>query len=551
MPSTSERITALERRLLSPERFVDALLEVRTPEGETLFRTGGRWDRHLKRYVGAEHVLPHVVELKQSQVDVGRGFARWLDACRRGDASRPRVIMAGGNRGSGKTWFLAGVALAAVALEWPGCWQLAINILVKHRRECLAAMRSLSNPKWIARDVADFRDPFTEFITGSMVQWLSSQNPRAIRQAGLPIRHVMINEGQDQPETVFTNAISAMRNTGGFLSVATNPPQVERGDWVAAVWLGIEAEELRGERYLLDNKLNSSVDQEALVDIAGFLRAVNQESAEADAEGKMHLSGPVAYAAFSSLPVAKGGHVGEPPLIGWTDATRELSGAVTNSDTGYDYVCGVDFQRKPGIIGSIAKLYKNKRGEVVLWIYDSIGVRGVEPDFSQALVAAGYSPTGVDQEGKTAPSVLLVGDGTGARQNAEHKFSQPTSFMALRADGWVIIPPMYHWKHRTPWNPLVRDSRAQMHQALERRHILFGPHCTVSATGFPPLVESFRRAKVNQRGNLVEKGNFQHGPDGVRYLAWRFLPRPKPPAPAPFDHATFDAFRRIRLFDGP
>jgi hypothetical protein len=52
---------------------------------------------------------------------------------------------------------------------------------------------------------------------------------------------------------------------------------------------------------------------------------------------------------------------------------------------------------------------------------------------------------------------------------------------------------------------------------------------------------------VTDRGRLVEAGNYQHGLDGLRYLAWRFLPRPQPPKPAGFDTETFDAIRRIKV----
>jgi hypothetical protein len=108
---------------------------------------------------------------------------------------------------------------------------------------------------------------------------------------------------------------------------------------------------------------------------------------------------------------------------------------------------------------------------------------------------------------------------------------------------------MYHWRHRTPWNPAVKDSRAQMHTLFEKSQILLSEKCKEPANGFPSLVESFRRAQVGPRGGLIEKGNFQHAADGVRYLAWKFLPRPKP-ASMPRDLETYDEIRRIRLLGG-
>lgn len=550
--SRAERLARLSRELLSPERWVDALLVVVAHDGRELFRCGGLWDVQRRAYVTRpdREPTPHVVRLQESQLEIGEGFARWLDACRRGDSKRPRVIVAGGNRGSGKTWFCA-LVIVAVALEWPGSHQMGVNITAKNRRECVSAIGDVAPPKWIAGDVTDMRDPRTEFLTGAVVQWMTSQNPRALRQAGLPIRNVFVNEGQDQGESVYINAQMSTRNTGGIVTIATNPPQSGRGDWTAMLWHAIEAEEVNGARYFLDNKLNRAIDQDAVDDIADLVRAVSREAAEADADGVFHLSGNLAYPAFNPLPLAKGGHVGEPPQVGWTDVTRELTAEALGSDSGgTEYVAGVDFQRQPGCVADIAKLYRDERGRIILHVTDVICVRGVEPDLSQALVAAGYYPIDRDDAGERKASLLIVGDGTGARQNAEHKKHQPPSFTILRGDGWRVVPPMFHWKNKTPWNPYVKDSRAQMHAVLSAGQILISPRCREANSGFPSLVESLRSAKVTPRGALVENGNFQHAADGVRYLAWKFLPRPKPATPSGIDSSTFDELRKVRLFGG-
>jgi hypothetical protein len=78
---------------------------------------------------------------------------------------------------------------------------------------------------------------------------------------------------------------------------------------------------------------------------------------------------------------------------------------------------------------------------------------------------------------------------------------------------------------------------------------LLSPECKQSpAHGFPSLVDSFRNAKKYGSGKLKEDGNFQHGPDGVRYLAWRFLPRPQPPV-APRNEQLVRDLRAIRTTD--
>ena len=550
MPATSrrERIAKLQRQLLSPERWIDALLVVNDHEGKEVLRVGGSWDRQLRAYVDRP-CKPHVVTLQESQHAAGYGFARWLSASLANEPKRRRLSMEIGNRGGGKTWFDAGLCTVAVALAFPNEWQFIVNITAKQRRECLEHVRAVARPEWIARDVSDFRDLRTEFITGAVVQWHSAQNPRAIRQAGLPIRRAVINEGQDQPESVFINCVATIRNTGGEVGIATNPPQAERGDWVAALYQAIEAGEVNGEKYEISNKLNRAIDQDAVGDIASLIRAVNRDAAEADADGVVKLSGPIAYPAFKPMPVSKGGHIGEPPMVGWKDVTREITAAAADSEVGYDYVCGTDWQSRPGVVGQIAKLYRNDKSELVLHVIRTIGVRGVEPDFSQALIAAGFVPAhGMrTPDGRLGAPLLVVGDATGARQNSEHKWHEPTSYIAMKSDGWIVVPPMRHWKTRTPWNPLVTDSRAQIHMLLERHQILFGEQCRIASEGFASLVESMRRAKVGPRGGLIEKGGFQHCPDGVRYLACRFMPRPQPVV-APVDPALESDLRNVKIF---
>lgn len=574
MPHKSLReIRADLRRLHSSDRYVDALLVVQAPDGSEIYRVGGRWDRLARAYVAGADARLQVARLQESQVinkdgspGVAYGFARWLEAVRRGDKQRPRLTIAGGNRGSGKTYFLGGVAMPSVALEFPGSWAFGVNINSDNRRECVAHIEDVCGPGWIASQSEDLRDLWTEFVTGARIKWLSAQNPRKLRQAGLPIRYILLNEGQEMPEVVFDNAIGGIRNLGGLVGVATNPPQAGRSDWVAVYWNAIESGELghRGEIHHLDNKLNQAVDQVALDDIAVILRAGNPDAADADAEGLMKLSGPIAYKNFKALPVEKGGHIGDPPptpQVGkapWRDVTRERTAEDLGGGEGRDWIIGADFQRRPGIVGVACKLFLVERewpelplapGTLALWAAEQINCPGDETAFSDALERRGYTPHGLTPDGRPAPSALIVGDGTGARQNAAHKWDLPPSFTALKAyGGWLVIPPRYTRK-RKPDNPTVKESRGQMWDAFNARAILISPRLKTGEEGFPALVSSLQRAKVNGNGNLV--GGNHHGPDGLRYVAWRFLPRPQPPRPSPdLDTTTYDQFRGIRLLNG-
>lgn len=545
----------------STDRYVDALLVVRDHAGAEVFRAGGRWDRRMRAYTG-EPCQPLEVRLQESQQDIARAAARWFEAVDRGNTQRARVIIAGGERGSGKTWFLAGPFLVAVALRWPGDWQFGVNLTSPQRRECVEAIREASRPDWIEYASDDLRDPFMRFVTGSMVGWASAQNPKRLRQAKLPIRNVLLNEGQDQAERNFTNAIGAIRNVGGVVTIATNPPQAGAGDWVATLWNAIESEEIgrRGEIYHLDAKLNRAVDQDALGDIGVILNAVNPDAALADAGGAMKLSGPIAYPNFRALPVHKGGHLGDPPpapMLGrapWRDITRERTAEAMHGGDGYDWIIGSDFQRRPGIVGVACKLFEVVDvweddplpvGTVVVWAGDQINCPGDEGAFSDALERKGYA----QNRAMPGASALLIGDGTGARQNAAHRFELPPSFQALKTDGWNIVPPRYTRK-RKPENPSVKESRAQMWEILNggAYAIRVSPSLKKGEEGFYSLVSSLQRAKVNTNGNLV--GGSHHAPDGLRYVCWWAGPKPQPPRSSPTTDDQFNAVRALRLLSG-
>jgi hypothetical protein len=549
MPATTRRakLEELRQGLLSPERWVDALLVVQDHEGTELLRVGGRWDGGACRWdPNADGVTPKIIRLEESQQAAGRGLAHWLESSRTGlvDPLRAIIMILGGARGSGKTWFV-GLMIVIIGMEWVDEWQYSVNLSTGQRREVLEAIAECSEPSWIDDVSDDMRDPWIRFVTGSTCAFVSARNPKRLREAKLRIRAVHVNEAQDQTEEVYINAVSSTRNVDGLVTLATNRPRVEAGDWVSLAATGIEGGEIVGLFYLLDPRKNKRVSRVALDKRAAAIRVVSPEAAAADTDpdAPMSLSVNLAYSAFRPLPVEKKGHIGEPPAH-WIDVTMEETAATIGGGFGFPWICGVDFQKHPGVTGQIGKLFRNECGLLVLCIYRTLAVRGVEFDFSQGLYAAGYSTTpGIGEN-----SVLLIGDATGARQNAEHKWDRSPSFMAMRSDGWMILPPMVHWRTGVEWNPMVPDSRNQMHYLFTQDQILIAPACKQPQEGFPSLVDSLRRAPVGPKGGLVERGGFQHNPDGVRYLAWRFMPRPSPSKPTEgLNLEVFDALSKIRL----
>ena len=526
---------AIARQRLSTDRYVSALLVVEEPDGRELVRAGGLWDRRLRCYVEPPPGVALVerrIRLKLSQVEVGRALARWIDAARRGDDSRTPLMQLAGDRGSGKT-YVAAILLVLVALQWPGDEQFAIVLNSDNRREMLAHMGEVQPAEWVAFNSEDPRRLYTEWITGSRLNWVSAQNPKKLRQGGLPIRHVHVSEAHMQSEFIGSSAQLVGRNLGALVTQAFNPPTADGGNWTARVWFAIEANEIPGERYKLHRRDNDGVDHAYLDQAGQIVRVISPAIYEADIAGEMKLSGPTAYKSFDGRPYnhadpLAGGCVGDPPQLGWQDVTRELTARDFGGDEGADFVIGVDFQRRPGIIGAIAKLYRTPSQELRLHVIRGIGTQGSESAFSQSLIDAGFTGNGFRDDGTRGPKVLLVGDGTGARQNAEHKRQKPPSFHAMKSDGWVIVAPMLHHKSRIPWNPDVVASLAQMFELFEARAVLLGLECKQPIQGFPSGIDSFRNAKRSSKGKLDDAGDFQHFCDDVRYLAWKFLPRPRP-----------------------
>ncbi len=555
--SVKERTDLLARSLLSADRFVACKLEVRTHLDEKLFTVGGCWDTVARCYIDRP-CETRILKLKESQLESGRAIGTYIRQRRNNDDSRVALMLMIGNRGGGKTFVLGGALMVVLALLMPGCWQMGVSITAKQNREIKTAIAAVSAPEWVTQDVTDFRDPRTQFITGSTILWLTSKNPKALRQALLPFEHVLINEGQDQREVVFTNSISAIRS-GGLVTVASNPPQEGTGDWVAVLYQGIEAGNKDGATYVLDSAKNDGVSQPTLGKIGRLLHLVNPDAYAADSLGEIKLSGNLGYPGFSRKRRTEDnsgrwlcGHVGDPPNLtppelAWHDVTREITAAEGGGSAGYDYIVGGDFQTEPGSCAAVGKLYRTPSANLVLWIKAFVVTNGTEQDLTIALQTRGYFPGPVDHDGRPAASAVIIGDATGARQNAEHRKRDPYSFTRLRSDGWTVLPPAYYGPKRTPWNPLVADSRKQMKACFLVGSILISPECNEASNGFPALIDSFERAKVNTNGKFEKKGHYTHGPDGVRYLAWRYLPRGIVQAPGGIDRATYEQIKGIRL----
>lgn len=559
MPRLSLReIRAALRSDRSTDRLVSAELVVESSTGRELIRAGGVWDgwSYIEPPSGFEH-RPEVFRLQESQDEPMAGFVEWMRAMDARTPSRDVVLELGGQPGSGKTLLLM-VWQLLVGLKWPGDYQWCSVLNLDNRSECLVALGIIGRPQWWT-EIDDPKNPHLRFFNGAQLRWTSARNVRRLRQRGLPVRFIGINEAQDQSDELYAVAQTAPRLYGGAVGIATNPPTQTVGNWTSRLWLGIEAGEVKGKVFLMKAAGNAAIDQGFIRDSGQAVRVAAPRLAAAHVDGDMRHAGPSAYPTFDARPYnpldpLSGGCVGElllRPDIGpaLVDVTRELTAPFMGSARGADVVIGCDFQGHPGCVAAPMRFYRLPSGDLLAHVERIISVRGQEDALSQALFTAGYTYNGWRSNGTQGPIALLVGDATGDRQSADHKY-RPSSFWAMSNDHWTIIAPDVHHATGNPWWAPVLESLAQMYALFERRLVVLSSECRRPSEALPSAVDCFRNALKNEFTGKLRKGDpFGHAPDAVRYPIWRFMPRHKEEQAAPRDEKLFSDLRSLRLSD--
>ncbi len=569
MAYKSRRQVLRESRSLRTDRFVDQLLVVKDHLGAEVIRVGGRWDRINKCYVDGP-CTPRFLSLNEGQYEAGYCVAAYIRARLANDPNRIALLMLIGNRGGGKTFALA-LLVVLLELAIPGGWQAVVNITSKQKRDLAGAIKKIvgarSNPAtgqiipdpkgWVVADKTDLRDPATVFQTGSTLLWCTSKNPDAIRTGELDFEAIHINEGQSQPVEVFNNAAGTIRNKGGLVAIATNPPQRARGNYIARLYQAIDSQPdgqpRKGEAFIIVNAKNANIHQPTVEKIRWMLLAADRRAAEADADGVIKIAGDLGYPDFKALPMHRGGHLLDDLSMRriasfWRDVTREETERVAGS--AFDYVAGTDFQQNPGSCATIGKLFRDEENRLRRVVTDVVVTEGSNSDLSQGFISKRYYPGSVDQFGNPAPGrrLLLVGDATGKHQGPRHDFegNEIYSYVELRAHGWTVIPPDRHWQTGVPRNPFIDESRRQMQSLFLAQSLLLGPACEQEHGRFPSVVEGFSNSLITTAGKFVKREHFTHFPDCERYVCWCFLDHPGPPiVDQSIDAGTFNLLASI------
>lgn len=471
---TQTRLSELEGASDEASRYVDICLTVRRREtGENLLTVGGRWDRQERKYVGPAK-RHHVVFANESQVELVQALKEWLTKRIKGE-DREIIQFAGVKRGGGKThWFV--IALAIIAIALPGAVTWAVSPTHTRRDEIERIFKSQIPRRlgwWFWNGQPSFR--FT-YLTGSILRLLSGEIPETVKQGGAEM--IFVNEAQDQEIKVFSLGLPAVRNAeerpAGLLTIASNPPQRVRGEWVITVVEKIKDGRIDGKYFDVDPEKNHSVEQRALDKIETAICEVDPQAGKADISGQWLPVGERAYPMFRAFRKTIEGLdlpplVGELPELGYVDVTWEMLqrvGIYRSSQRTYSDVLAADFQGRPHMAAIGGRIFRRSIDQKLLYLISQEFIaRGDELDLSDEIQ---------DSKIYTPDTSIIVGDASGAWQAGKDRRREIASFKTLQAQRWTVIPPTDKKRVESEHaaNPSVDRSLSQMYVVkIGRAHV--------------------------------------------------------------------------------
>jgi hypothetical protein len=534
------------------DRYEDLrIVVVRDATSEILFAVGARWDRAKGEYFGQAQRCK-IIRLNEAQCLGEEGnnleegpaleIKRWFEARQRGDERLGEIVLDGA-RGSGKS-VLGVIAVFCIAVAFPGARCLLVSPANTRRHELEVIVKDFIPPRWRAWSE---RDMTYTLPNGSTITYLGADDEDALKQGGFEV--ALLNEAQLMTSRAYVNATGGLRNLSGrpmgVLILAMNYASKERGEWTNDHLDKIEAGLRGAKHHKLDPALNGFVDENANDIAAGLARSVSPELADIDFSGIRKLLGNMAAPMFKPARIEFGGHVGKPPAD-WVEVTRHVTALKTGYDKGYARVIGADFQRRPGCVAVVFRLFRKPGSDaLVYWAERYIEARnGYEDELAMAIDEY------LNGIGLTARDALVVADSTGRHQDALHQKGTKPSHQILREYYFTVVSPMRKLK-QGGWgigNPDVDDSVAQFNC------VLMDDCFYVSDEADPNefLITSLRKCKTKKRGGSIRLDDrppgYSHPVDCGRYVTYYFEPRRGPSVPdGGFNRAAFDALAGTRL----
>lgn len=508
-----------------------------TPDGEELYRVGGKWDRLANGgkggYVG-DAQTGRVVRLKWSQVKAGRWFARWLDD-RRAGKHRDHVLMLGGPRRGGKT-FGSIIFIWSLCLEIPGAITWVVSPTIELRGEIDRQFTGEPGGGWpgLPAEWYEYRatPQFTyTFPNGSFCRNLSGAIPSRMKRG--KSHGFLINEAQEQTDAVATYAVPSVIDTGGLGMFAANPPDKPRGQWINGFrekLKGTDEEgrdligEIEGSYFWVDPALNDSIDQGLRGAVAVTLNAINPDSAKRDAAGLWLPVGDIAYPKWLARNVDKGGMIGPPP-----DTLRDITNEVLRrcginglrTGHGWRYVVGADFQDTSYcMVATIWRVFERPADKLPMyWMIDEAAIEGDETALGDEVLDL----DGYDDDGYTLENAVWIPDATGEMQDGKHS-KRNTSFGKLHKDGWRVHAPTIKVTAdaKNAVNPRIYRRLAMMYKLMDEGRLFVAPRCKLA-------IEAFSKCPlhVGRYGGKVPYGKHSHITDSAGYPLWKMEPEEK------------------------
>lgn len=524
----------------------------RRATGEVLGEVGGVYDRVRGCYLEgerAERGKVFWVNEAQALGEVGgtledgpiSKILQWIEARRSGS---PRVIelVLDGARGSGKS-HLGVLAVFLIAVAFPGARCLLISPANTRREELATIVRDWIPRAWRAWQERDLRYTLPN---GSTVTYVGADDEDALKQGGFEV--ALLNEAQLVTSTAYVNTIGGVRNVSGrpkgLLILAMNYAAKERGEWTNDHLDKIEAGGINAIRCRLDPKLNENIEAGVVDEIDQAARSVRPDLADLDSLGIRKRLGDYATPAFKPHRVEFGGHVGAPPA-GWRDVTRDVTAERTGTRDGFALVVGADFQRRPGCVATVMRLFERPSDRKLVYFVEHCIVAGDnEDDLCRRLCEY------LETRSLGPRDVLVVADSSGRWQDAQHRQNAKPSHEIMREWYFTVVAPR-KVKARGGFgnkNPEVEESLAQFYDLCTDGRFLVSDPTLTPSTEF--LVEAHRRCKIKKRGGTIRLDDrapgYSHPVDCDRYVTWYFEPR-RGPAAEPADRSADAALRRVKI----
>lgn len=491
---------------------------------ETIVAAGGRWDNLKKdwqtdaegRRVAAQS--PLVVTVRESQVEVVRWWAAWLQRMRVGAEQQQQGALIFGDRRGGKTW-IGLLCIVAALIDVPkigGSGTIAWLVSVDHpsRAELDREFRETIPGSWWR-----YQEQPTHTYTlanNTKLTHRTAEDAEALRNGRVDL--ALCNELGRFAKLAFENVLNALADKDGAFLGTSNRPRRSKANFVVKLAKDAQADKAAGkvpviEFFQVDPRLNDALAKGAKGRIKGVLQRLDPDEPE---EGDLVEVGDFCYCP----PWDEIAHLRPRPEL--PDITRRVSRMICGSEK--DWILGADFQGRPAVCGVAFKVFGSLPDGWILWCDRAFWVEhGDEDDLADAFEADNYA----------ADNSLIIADASSAWQSHDHR-PGPDSFSYFKARRYIIQPATKKApgsKAKYAPNPRPKELAVSRVNGL-LRELRPGGYRALMVNDddiAKPMATSFRKCKaVKGRYGVVPGGDHSHLTDAALYVVWAVLSALRP-----------------------